>query len=258
MNVSKFLEKYSPTILTCIGAVGVVATAVTAVRATPKAIELLEDTRHQKWEDAHCPTQYAKDYELTPVEMVQAAWKPYVPSVLIGAATITCLFGANGLNKRQQAIMTSAYIFLDQSYKNYRAKVIEMLGADTDKDVQKEIVKDKVKETDILPPRSDETLLFYEEHYGELFERTMLEVQDAEYQLNRKLAIDGEVTLNDFFRFLGLDERKVGDALGWSCETICDCNHPAWIDFEHELVETDDGMECRFITMVDPPVADFA
>lgn len=258
MNVLKFLKKHSPTILTCIGAVGVVATAVTAVRATPKAIELLENTRRQKWEDAHCPTQYAKDYKLTPIEMAQTAWQCYIPSVLIGAATITCLFGANGLNKRQQATIAGAYIFLDQSYKEYKRKVNELFGEDTDTWVRSEIAKDKVKETDILPSSSDETLLFYEEHYGELFERTMLEVQDAEYQLNRKLAIDGDATLNDFFRFLGLDERKVGDALGWSCETICDASHPAWIDFEHELVTMDDGMECRIITMVEPPVSCFA
>lgn len=254
MSVTKFLEKHSSTILTCLGAVGVVATAVTAVQATPKALLLIEQTRFEKWEESDCPTQQMKDYELTPVEVIQAAWKPYIPSVLIGAATIACLFGANGLNKRQQAAIASAYIFLDQSYKEYKKKVNEVFGPDADLEVQKEIAKDKMKETDILPPRSDETLLFYEEHYGELFERTMLEVQDAEYQLNRKLAIDGDVTLNDFFRFLGLDERKVGDALGWSCETICDASHPAWIDFEHELVTMDDGMECRIITTVLPPV----
>lgn len=255
MSVTKFLEKHSSTILTCLGAVGVVATAVTAVQATPKALALIEQTRFEKVDDEN-PVVDAPT--LTPVEMVQAAWKPYIPSVLIGTATIACLFGANGLNKRQQAALAGAYIFLDQSYKNYKDKVIELLGNDTDTDIQKSIVNDKLKEECIEPPKSDDAILFYEEHYGEFFEKTMLEVQDAEYQLNRKLAIDGEVTLNDFFRFLGLDERKVGDALGWSCETICDSNHPAWIDFEHELVETDDGMECRIINILDQPIVDFA
>lgn len=255
MSVTKFLEKRSSTILTYLGAFGVVATAVTAVQATPKALDLIEQVRCEKVDDEN-PIENTPI--LTPIEMVQAAWKPYVPSVLIGAATIACLFGANGLNKRQQAVIASAYIFLDQSYKEYKKKVNEVFGPDADLEVKKEIAKDKAKETDILPPRSDETMLFYEEHYGEFFERTMLEVQDAEYQLNRKLAIDGDVTLNDFFRFLGLDERQIGDAFGWSCETICDISHPAWIDFEHELIEMDDGMECQIITTVLPPVSNFA
>lgn len=244
-------------ILTCIGAIGVAATAVTAVRATPKAMELIEKAGYEKGSEEN-PTMDMEYTPLTPIEMVQVAWKPYIPSILIGTATIACLFGANQLNTRQQAAIASAYIFLDQSYKKYKDKVIEVLGLDTEKEIEKEIVKDQIKDTDILPPRSDEHLLFYEEHYGEMFERTMLEVQDAEYQLNRKLAVDGEVSLNDFFKFLGLNERKVGDALGWSCETICDANHPAWIDFEHDIVEMDDGMECRIINIVQQPNANFA
>lgn len=36
-KIGRSLKKASPTILTCIGAAGVVATAVLAVKATPKA-----------------------------------------------------------------------------------------------------------------------------------------------------------------------------------------------------------------------------
>ena len=43
MNAKIFLKKHSSTILTCLGAVGVIATAVTAVKETPKAIKLLEE-----------------------------------------------------------------------------------------------------------------------------------------------------------------------------------------------------------------------
>ena len=39
---TSYLRRSSPTILTCVSAVGVVATAVMAVKATPKAIILLE------------------------------------------------------------------------------------------------------------------------------------------------------------------------------------------------------------------------
>ena len=37
------LKRGSPTILTCVGAVGFVATVVMAVRATPKAVKLIEN-----------------------------------------------------------------------------------------------------------------------------------------------------------------------------------------------------------------------
>ena len=37
-----FFHNNSPTILTCIGAAGMIATTVLAVKATPKALKLLE------------------------------------------------------------------------------------------------------------------------------------------------------------------------------------------------------------------------
>lgn len=45
------LRNNSPTILTCIGAIGVVGTSVLAVRATPKALKLLEKATEEKGED---------------------------------------------------------------------------------------------------------------------------------------------------------------------------------------------------------------
>ena len=44
----RFLSKNSATILTCVGAAGVIATTVTAVKATPKAIKLLEKAKEEK------------------------------------------------------------------------------------------------------------------------------------------------------------------------------------------------------------------
>ena len=83
-----YLKCNSATILTCLGAVGVVVTVVTAVKATPKALTLMEEAKEEKGE------------ELTKMEVVKAAGPAYIPAVVFGAATITCIFGANVLNKQ--------------------------------------------------------------------------------------------------------------------------------------------------------------
>lgn len=243
------LKKASPTILTCIGAVGVVATAVLAVKATPKALQLIEEEKKGVFE------------ELKLIEKVQVAWKEYIPAAAAGAATIACIFGANVLNKRQITAVTGAYILLDQAYKKYKDKVVELYGKETDQKVRAEVAKDIYEEKKPEGPEKsekkdsdDETLLFYEEHYGQYFHRKMIEVMDAEYRINKKLAQDGEASLNDFYEYLGLDPVEVGDAMGWSQETICDFNNPSWIDFEHDLVEMADGMECYVINILVKPL----
>ena len=61
MNVDKlirksdiFLKRHSPTILTCIGAVGAVATGVLAAASTSKAIKMLEEAKEEKQENPRC------------------------------------------------------------------------------------------------------------------------------------------------------------------------------------------------------------
>ena len=111
-----FLKRNAPTILTCMGGVGVVATTVMAVKATPKALTLLEEAKEEKGE------------VLTELEVVKTIAPCYIPTILMGAATISCIFGANILNKRQQASLASAYALLSTSYKEYKDKVEEMMG----------------------------------------------------------------------------------------------------------------------------------
>ena len=100
----------SPTILTCIGAVGTIATAIFTARATPKALQLLEEAENKKGE------------KLTALEKVRVAAPPYIPAALTCMASIACIFGANELNKRRQATLMSAYTLLNDAYYKYRHK----------------------------------------------------------------------------------------------------------------------------------------
>ena len=85
----------------------------------------------------------------------------------------------------------------------------------------------------------------------------MEEIIDAEYQLNRKMALNDSVTVNDFYELLGIDPVDFGDALGWSFGASESYYGYQWIDFTHELSVMDDGLECYILHMVYPPTADF-
>lgn len=237
------LKQASPTILTCMGAVGVIFTAVSAVKATPKALEQIKhDSRMNHDGDP---------YGYTKFEAVKSAWKYYIPTVAIGASTIACIFGANVLNKRQQAALASAYMLLENTYKEYRNKVKDSFGEDTDILVRDEIVKDKYEASnDIL----DEDCLFYEFNYGKFFNRSRQEVLHAEYKFNKKFARDGYVNLNHFYKLLDLPTIEAGEAIGWKYDDRC--GYP-WIDFEHELLALEDGMECFVINIPEPPSIDY-
>ena len=66
MRKHKFNKGTASIVLTCLGGVGVVATTVTAVRATPKALRLIEEAEKEKGE------------KLSKWETIQAAAPTYL------------------------------------------------------------------------------------------------------------------------------------------------------------------------------------
>lgn len=238
------MKKLSPTALSILAIGGLIGTAVTAVRSTPKAEELVQNLYEERF--------IMNGTEPTKIEVIQVAWKCYIPSILFGLSTATCILGANHLNRKQQASLMSAYALLDRTYKDYKAKTEALYSEETPEEVKTAVIKDLYSKEDHNPDA--EAVIFYEENYGELFERTIEQVQKAEYLLNRKYALDGEANLNDFYKFLDLKQTETGNILGWS--KIIRDNKPSykWIDFVHTMIQMDDGMECYSIDMPFAPV----
>lgn len=251
-----FFKQNSSSILTGAAAIGLLATAVAAAVETPKAMTRLNIAKEKKGED------------LTPVESVVTVAPAYIPAAIIGASTIACIFGANVLSQHKQAALASAYALADSTYRQYRGKVVELLGKDTDERIIDAIAKEKRNEDTIISssggfcalnslPYTGEVVTFYDEFRGTYFEAPMDAVLNAEYHLNRNFSIGGFVTLNDFYRFLGLEEIEFGDVLGWSAYKMASEWESSWIDFNHRLTTMDDGFECYIIEMPIPPTEDF-
>ena len=239
MNAKLFIKKNAGTILSVMGSIGVVATAITAARAAPKAIKLLDDAREEKGS------------KLSKMEIAQIGFKTYLPVGLVSAATITCIMSANVLSRNKQANITSAYALLDQSYKDYRRKVIEMYGEETDHKIIEAIAVDRAKEVHIsasymfdnvdlsLDDRSGKPVLWYEEYSKRFFEATLEQILSAEYHLNRNYILRGCATINEMYDFFGLDPVEWGDDLGW--EPMDESEF--WIEFNHFKAKLDDGTE---------------
>lgn len=240
-QVGVFLKKQAPTILSCVGAAGVIATAWASFKAAP-----MVHKRRMQLRRVHEKT--GKE-EPTKLEYAKVTWKYYIPTAIIGASTIACIFGSNSLNQKQRAALASAYMLLDNSYKNYRKKVEEQLGDGSDEYIQKHMIEDTYQNS--YDKFVGETHLFYEFNYGDFFERSRGEVLSAEHRFNERFAKNGYASLNDLYELLGLPKTEAGNVLGWTLWEEC-----KWIDFTHEFLELEDGMECYIIKLSSEPVID--
>jgi predicted lipase len=214
-----------------------------AVKATPKAMALLEQAKEEKGE------------ALTKMETVAVAGPAYIPAIITGVSTIACIFGANVLNKRHQAALMSAYALLDNSYKEYKNKLGELYGEDVVEHVTEEVAKDKYEETDISV--SEGKQLFYDEFSGRYFESTMAEVIQAAYTVNRKIALWGGVALNEYYEALDIPQVDYGEFLGWSAGGLMEMTWNDWLEFDYNKTLIDDDLECHIITFGVEPMYDY-
>lgn len=222
------------------------ATSVATAKATTKAHDILEKAKEEKGSD------------LTRYETIRAAAKVYIPSILIGASTLGCIFGANTLSRRQQASLASAYSLVSASYGEYKAKLKEMYGEETHQTIVDAIAAEKAKDVYIfseslctncnlgLEEDTSEPHLFYDEYSGRYFEATIEQVITAEYHLNRNFVLRGYTVLNELYDFLGLEPTEYGSSVGWSMFNGDDIQ---WIDFNHHKTLINDDLECYIIEM---------
>ena len=238
-----FVNRNASTILTCVGGAGVVVTSVLAVKATPKALMLLTDATKEKGE------------KLTPMETIKVAGPAYIPAVISGVSTIACIFGANILNKKQQAAITSAYALLSNSYSEYKDKVKELYGEEADIRVREELVKDKYESNNV--ETEDGKLLFYDEFSERYFNATMETVLRAEYEINKKINLWGGANVNEFYELLDIPEVDYGKYLGWSSDGLMLDSWGKWLDFEHDKTTLDDGLECIIISFSSEPLFEY-
>lgn len=245
MNAKLFIRKNSGTILTIASSIGVIATVVVTSRAAPKATKLLEEAREEKGS------------KLSKFETAKIVIKPYIPVVLTSAATIACMVSANILSYNHQANMAGAYALLDQTYKDYRRKVIEMYDEETDHKIIEAIAVDRAETLFIstsymfdqlnlsVDEHSGEEILWYEEHSKRFFKATLEQILSMEYYLNRDYILRGETTLNEMYGLLGLDTVEWGDDIGW---TPTD-EGEYWIEFNHFKAKLEDGTEFYILEM---------
>lgn len=241
-KINYFLKKHSPTILTVMGTGGVIATSILAVKATPKAMLLLEEARKEKGE------------ELTVVESVKAAWKPYIPAVATGVSTIACIWGINYLSIKNQASLMSAYALLDQSYKEYQNKVKEIHGEEAELNIEREIIKSHYN-NDIEVQEGK--LLFYDRTSQQFFEDTMEHVLAAESKFLENLHNRTYAYLNEYYDILGIPRVEYGYRLGWISTENNDPYNCQELEFDYEELEFTKDRTCWVISPNVPPATDY-
>lgn len=243
-NVQMSVAKNSPKILMGVGIAGMVTSTVLAVKATPKALKLIEEAEDQKMEnqlnDGIKPTEIVET--LTPVETVKATWKAYIPAVSVGAVSIACLLGSTNINARRTAALATAYKLSETALTEYKDAVVETIGEKKAKAVKDKIAEKRVKENPVSKNEvivtGTGTSLCYDTLSGRYFQSDMNAIKKAENELNMMLRDENYVSLNSLYDMLKLEHTKMSDELGWNID------RDGYVEIEVSAQISEDSQPC--------------
>ena len=136
------VSKHAPEILLASGAVGFVATVVTASHATLKAEVILEEhntkmrdiktTRAISSDERYSESDEKKDILTLRTQTSIKMIKQYAIPLGIGALSLTCFFASYGIMRKRYVALSAAYVSLEESFRLYRQRVVEDKGEDAD------------------------------------------------------------------------------------------------------------------------------
>ena len=232
-------KKHSPEILIGMGIAGAASSVIFAIKATPKAMILLEEKRQELGVE-----------KLEAKEIIKTAAPVYIPTAVSFGVSVACIVGASSMNARRNAALTAAYTMSESALRTYRDKVLETVGEDKEREIRQKAAIEQQQKTPepqaLVVSNAAGQLKCFDSLSGRYFVSTKVEIDKAVNEFNRQLRDDMRISLNDWYDLIGLDTNKLGDMLGW--------------DIERGYVETcyasrldEDGLPCLVVNYVEPP-----
>lgn len=234
------LQKHSPEILIVTGIVGTVVSAVMACKATLSVPEIVEEHKDALNEVHENPEnlpveQVRKETAMVFVRTGAKFVKVYAPSVILGSLSIASILASNDILRKRNVALGAAYATLNQSFNEYRNRVIERFGDKVDKELKYGLQSKKVEVTEVDPEtgkekKKKETIEISSgvpaSPYAKFFdESSRCWEKDAELNLmflrreqaywNDKLRARGYVFLNEVYERLDIPTTRAGQCVGW-------------------------------------------
>jgi hypothetical protein len=170
--------------------------------------------------------EYAKDLRKAYLKNVMEFTKLYGPAISLFISGAGAILAAHGIMRKRNVALVAAYNAVEKSFAAYRARVIEDLGEDKDRDYRLGITETtakgedgkKITTLDIDPTKMSKYARIFDEGnplyqkepgYNQFF------LTAEQNYINDKLLATGHVFLNEVYERLGFPHTQEGSVVGW-------------------------------------------
>ena len=227
--ITKVTEK-SPEILVGIGLAGMLTSTVLAVKATPKALDILAQ----------------EEEELTNIEKVKKTWKCYIPATIGYCTSAACIIAATSTHNKRNAMLAGAYKLSESALLEYRNKVVEVVGEEKEKEIRDAIAKDRGDNQPVVACLGKGEYLCYDMLSGRYFKSDIDKINKVVNDMNYKLLNDNILSLNEFYYELGMKATDIGYEQGWDISK-------GMIEVSFSSIISEDDEPCIVMHFDNPP-----
>lgn len=249
MNLTAMLNRtmhlvkdHTPAILTAFGAAGVISTAYLTHKAALKSAHVIYFDGLGREEG----------YIYTKREIFDLTWQYYLPPVLMGVATISCVVGAQAVNARRQAALIGAYTVAERAFNEYKEKVIETVGDKKEQGIREEIAKDRIeasKEDSKQIVISGANVLCYDVISGRYFQSDIETLRRAMNDINEQCINSEYASLNEFYSKVGLPQLPMGETMGWNTTNM--------LELKFSYIPSEDGRPTLAVEFREQPKMEY-
>ena len=170
----------------------------------------------------------------------------YIPALTCGGATVASILLNQHLTNKYVAGLIGTAGVSGRLFREFEANARKMFGDTKVDEIHRQIAKDHengityaiVPElsapglmTSVPDPKVKGDLLFYDEFTDIWFRSSFAAVKNAEYHLNRNFVLGADISLEEFYEFLGVELPEQYHGFCWGDYLIED--GITWLDFHH-------------------------
>ena len=252
-DLGKMIIKRTPELLAGTGIACSLAATATAVMATPKAMELLEERKLMFTPEDGDP----KDTVLPLKEKVKTVWKLYLPSACMSVGGVCFVVASvSTSNSRYLALSTSYELLKDAAY-TYRDKVVETIGINKEKKISEEIAQEKLDKDKGNAPvviTQQGNTLFRDSLTGQYFRYDINKFKNKAIELANKELSENYAGVPEWLLELGLNIPETMMGMGWS---TADQGRVVQVDFTACVAHSYNDEPCLVIDYYPMPISDY-
>lgn len=234
-------QKNSPKLLAVGGTIGITVSFVLACRASTKVGAILDEAKSsvndirevsKKMPEKYTEEDAQKDLVITYSKMAANLIKLYAPAVILGGLSIGCMLSSNHILQKRNGALAAAYATIDKSYREYRERVKERYGEETEKEIHYNVRAQEIKKKVVDPKTGKEKEVkekvkvaepseyarFFDEacpSWSKNPELNMVFVRNQQRFANDLLRSRGHVFLNEVYDLFEIPRTQAGQVVGW-------------------------------------------